>query len=78
MMYGQPDWFVGSVAVLLGLLLLTAAWRNVTWLYALRSSRWLEARLTRAGTRWLHASLAVALIVLGWAITQGFRWQLLG
>ncbi|MHB0955555.1 MAG: Imm17 family immunity protein [Pirellulaceae bacterium] len=76
MIQGQEDLVVGSVAVVLGVFLITTALRNWEWWYTLHSSRWLERRLTRFGVRVLHAALGLALMVLGLAIMQGFRWQL--
>lgn len=72
------DVFVGSMAIALGLTLLVAAVSNWSWFYTLRSSRWLEAVLAHTGARIAHAVMGSGLIALGWAIMQGFRWQLLG
>jgi small neutral amino acid transporter SnatA (MarC family) len=76
MIHGYEDLIVGSVAVALGLLLFATALLNGSWLYALHTSRWLESCLTRTGTRVLHALLGLALVALGVAVAQGFRWQL--
>ncbi len=78
MIEGYEDAFVGSVAIGLGLALLTGSLLDAQWLYALRSSRWLEALIARTGARLVHAALGCGLIALGYAIVQGFRWQLLG
>ncbi len=78
MIEGYEDWFVGGVAIGLGLALLTGSLLNAQWLYSLRSSRWLEALFARTGARLVHAALGCGLIALGYAIVQGFRWQLLG
>jgi hypothetical protein len=78
MIEGYEDAFVGSVAIGLGLALLTGSLLNSQWLYSLRSSRWLEALVARTGARFVHAALGCGLIALGCAIAQGFRWQLLG
>jgi small neutral amino acid transporter SnatA (MarC family) len=76
MIHGYEDLFVGSVAAAIGFFLLTAAARNWPQLYSLRSSRWLESHLTRTKVRILHALLGLALMALGLAIAQGYRWQL--
>lgn len=78
MIAGHEDWFVGSVAIGLGLVLLIGSLLNAPWFYALRSSRWLEALFARTGARIVHAALGCGLIALGCAIVQGFRWRLLG
>lgn len=78
MIEGHEDWFVGAVAIGLGLTLLAGALLNWEWFYTLRSSRWLEALLTRRGARMVHAALGCGLIALGCAIMQGFRWRLMG
>ncbi len=78
MIEANADWFVGGVAIGLGVTLLTGSLFNWERLYELRSSRWLEALLARSGARLVHAALGSGLIALGWAIMQGFRWQLLG
>jgi hypothetical protein len=78
MIEGYEDAFVGSVAIGLGIALLAGSLLNSQRLYALRSSRWLEALFARTGARLVHAVLGCGLIALGCAITQGFRWRLLG
>ena len=76
MIRGYEDLFVGTVAVVLGALLVTAASVNWAWYYSLRSARFLESKLTRTGARIVHGLLGLALIAVGLAVAAGFRWQL--
>ncbi len=75
MIHGHEDSFVGLTAIAVGAGLLAAAAANWSWYYSLRSARWLESRLTRAGARWFHGLLGLGLIALGALIATGWRWQ---
>lgn len=76
MLSGFEDVFVGMVSVALGLFLVVVAARNADWYYQVRTARFLEARLGRAGARWVHGTLGCVLITLGVAIALGWRWPL--
>jgi hypothetical protein len=78
MIEGYEDWFIGSVAMGLGAILLAGSLFNSDSFYSMRSSRWLVALCARTGARVVHAALGCALIALGCAIIQGFRWRLMG
>lgn len=78
MIGGHEDLFVGAVAILLGVFMLGSALTNWDWYYSVPTARWLQRRFGRTGARIVHTLLGFGLIVLGLAITQGFRWQLLG
>jgi small neutral amino acid transporter SnatA (MarC family) len=77
MIHGHEDAFVGTVAVALGLFLLTCAVTNWPWYYSFRSAQWLRRWLGRRGARVFHALLGLGLIALGIAIARGFRWTIL-
>ena len=78
MMRGYEDWFVGTVAVLLGVFLIASAAVDWNWYYSLRSARLLQRMLGRTGARLFHALLGLSLVVLGIAIALGHRLRLFG
>jgi len=69
----MEDFFVGFIAMVLGLVPLVAALLNSDWFYSLRKSQWLERRVGRGRARLLHAVLGIVLISLGLAILMGFE-----
>ena len=76
MIHGHEDLFVGSVAILLGSLLVGCAITNWSWYYSLRTAQLLERVLGRSGVRIFHALLGLAIIALGVAIARGHRLPL--
>jgi len=78
MIHGHEDILVGAVSVALGLFIGLAAACNWHWYYTLRSARFLEKRLGRAGARCVHGVLALGLIGLGIAVGTGFRLPVFG
>jgi hypothetical protein len=65
--------FVGAVALILGLLALTAAIHNRDWYFRLPKARWIENRWGRSTARVVYALLGAGLIALGIAIVLGDR-----
>jgi hypothetical protein len=59
-------YFVGGVAILLGLLALVAAVHNHPRYYVLPKIRWIEQRWGRRAARGFYAVLGTAL--LGWGV----------
>ncbi len=66
------DWFIGSVAIVLGGVALLSSLFNWEPVYQLRKPHWLEQRLGRSGVRLLFAVGGAALTVLGVAIAAGW------
>jgi hypothetical protein len=66
------DWFVGSVALVLGGVALLSSLFNWEPVYQLRKPQWLEQRLGRSGVRLLLAVGGAALAALGAAIAAGW------
>ena len=66
------DVFVGSVAVVLGVLAVAAAAGNWDRCYQFAKIRWLESMAGRGVARAAYAAVGVALILLGVAIALGF------
>lgn len=67
----NPDVFVGSVAIGLGLLVCSAAVFNWEWYYRLHKARWIESICGRGGARVFFVILGIGLIVLGVSIATG-------
>jgi hypothetical protein len=67
------DVLVGTVAALLGLMLLAGGALNAPWLMQLGKPRLLTAAIGPAGARLLVAAIGIALIALGVAIGSGWR-----
>lgn len=65
------DWFIGGIAILLGLLFVVAGSGNVEWYFQLRKINRLEERLGRRGARFTTIVLGLGLILLGGAIALG-------
>jgi Immunity protein 17 len=66
------DFFMGGLAIALGLAALLASLLNWEGAYQLRKAHWLEGRLGRRGVRLCFAALGALLIALGAAIAMGF------
>jgi hypothetical protein len=62
--------FVGTVAILLGLLAVIAAIHNHDWYFRLRKARWIEQRWGRTPVRIIYAVLGIALIAMGAGIAM--------
>ena len=69
--------FVGGVAVVLGVLALTAAATNYDLYYQPRKIRWVEDRWGRSTARCVYLALGAFLCCAGVAIAAGwtFSWQ---
>ncbi len=78
MIHGHEDQIVGVIAMLVGLVMGTAALTNWSWYYTLPTSRFLEHRLGRHGARLVHGILALGLVALGIATYAGWRLPLFG
>jgi len=67
------DLFVGVVAGIVGLVLITAAVFDGQWLMQLAHPRMLAAVLGQTGARILIGLIGLALIALGAAVASGWR-----
>ena len=67
------DLFVGSVAIILGSLVVAAAIFNWQWYYELHKARLVEGFCGRKGARLFFAVLGLGLILLGGAIAGGMN-----
>lgn len=67
------DYFVASIAILAGTILLLAAVANASWLMQLAKVRALTAGIGAAGARLVCGLIGLALIVLGAAVVSGWR-----
>lgn len=67
----NPDIFVGSVTIGLGLFVISAAIFNWDWYYQLQKARWIQSLCGRNGARVFFGILGLGLIVLGAAIANG-------
>lgn len=67
----NPDLFVGTVAIALGLFVSLSAVFNWDWYYQLHKARWIESICGRSGARVFFGVLGLVLIVLGAAIASG-------
>jgi hypothetical protein len=72
------DWFVGGVAIVLGLLSLGAGIRNDDRVFQLRKLRWLSERWGRNRARWFLAVAGTILIAGGVLIALGYTVNWLG
>jgi hypothetical protein len=66
------DFFMGGLAISLGIVSLLASMLNWETAYQLSKAQWLESRLGRTGVRLSFAALGAVLIALGIAIAIGF------
>jgi hypothetical protein len=57
--------FVGSVALVLGLLAVVAAIHNHDWYFQIPKARWIETRWGRGTARVVYAVLGLVLIIAG-------------
>ncbi len=64
--------FVGSTAVILGLVALVAGATNREFFFRFAKIRWVERRGGRGAARATYAVIGVTLISLGIAIAMGF------
>jgi hypothetical protein len=67
------DWFVGSVAIVVGLVTLYGAIAQPTNFYELPKIRWFERQYGRSATRALLGAIGVLMLVLGVAIALGVK-----
>ena len=67
----DADIFVGSVAIVVGAVVVSAAIFNWEWYYQLHKARWIESFCGRSGARAVFAVVGLGLIVLGSAIALG-------
>ncbi len=67
------DLFVGAVAGIFGLVLITAAVFDGQWLMQLAHPRMLAESLGKTGARILIGLMGLALIALGVAVASGWR-----
>src|SRR4051812_15548129 len=65
------QWFIGSVALLLGGFALGGALANYDGLFQLSKMRLLEESMGRGGARWACGLLGCGLIVIGGLIVTG-------
>jgi hypothetical protein len=72
------DWFVGGVAISLGVLALGAAVLNDQRAFVLPKLRLLEHSVGRLRARWILGALGVALMIAGTMIGLGYTLNLLG
>jgi hypothetical protein len=72
------DWFVGGVAIAIGLVALVAALRNDQRAFALPKLFWLDQKLGRGRARLVMALIGAALIALGTLIALGYSVRWLG
>lgn len=66
------DVFVGLVAISAGLFLVGICLANADWYFQSWKTRWLDQRFGRSLTRVIVALLGIFLIILGFAIIQGY------
>lgn len=71
----STDLFVGSVAGVVGLVILLAGALNWQRSYEYRPARWIEAAYGRNLARAFYVLLGLGLIVLGVAISQGWGFN---
>ncbi len=76
-MLGYADWIVGGASILVGLALCFGVVAATEYLFELPKVRWLGQRIGHNATRALLVVLGIALVILGIAITQGWKinWQ---
>jgi hypothetical protein len=67
------QYFVGGVAMVLGLLALVAAVHNHQRYYVLPKIRWIEARWGRPAARTFYALLGAILLGLGVVVLLGLH-----
>ncbi len=65
------DFFVGTVAIAVGLFAWLSAVFNWNWSYRLWKARWVESRFGRRGARIFYVILGAVMIALGVAIACG-------
>lgn len=77
MLYNYADWFVGAVAIVLGLAMLWNALSPSDRTFELPKLRWLERSYGRNTARLVLGTLAALLIALGVAIAAGWKlhWE---
>ena len=68
----NTDVFVGSIAMIVGAVVASAAIFNWDHFYQLKKAQWVESLWGRRGARFFFAALGLFLIVLGSAIAIGF------
>ncbi|HTN78013.1 MAG TPA: hypothetical protein VL096_22330 [Pirellulaceae bacterium] len=71
------DWFVGGIAIILGLVAIWSAATPESKAFQLTKLRWFEQLYGRQAARMLLAILGCLLIAGGVAIALGFKWTLL-
>ena len=72
------DAFVGFIAVLCGLTCWFVAIRNEDWGFRFWMGRMVDSRWGRARARQFYGIIGLGLIVLGSAISMGWRWPVFG
>ena len=78
MIRGYEDLLVGTLAAMMGVVLVFCAVLNWEWYYSLRTARWLQKMLGRNGARFVHTLLGLSIVAMGVAIALGYRWTLIG
>jgi hypothetical protein len=67
------DWFVGGVAIVLGIVALVHALSASERVFELPKMRWLERRYGKKAAKIMLGVLGLILIALGAAIALGFK-----
>ncbi len=75
----SSDVLVGSVAIGVGIFILSTSVFNWDWYYELRKAKWIESVCGRQRARVLFALLGLFLVTLGTLMAGGllpkFHWQ---
>lgn len=76
-MLGYADWIVGGASILVGLATCYCVATSFAPFYELPKVRWLTSILGKTATIALLVVLGIALVILGIAITQGWKvnWE---
>ena len=67
------DFFVGTVAIVVGCLLILGAAVASPTLMALAKARWLSESLGKTAARWVIAAIGCFSVVIGVLIASGWR-----
>ena len=73
-MTNYADFFVGGVAIVLGIVTLTSALAPFEAVYQLPKVRWLTAQYGQNSARGILLVLGILLLALGVVIVLGWKW----
>ena len=69
----RMDWFMGGLAIALGVVLLVSAALGARWLMELGRPKWLAEKLGTAGARGVLMAIGALTIALGIVVFSGWR-----